>query len=272
MDGSDDEIEEPPFSPRQLGDIVLSYYRFLTTLTFNPKHLHVPPESGWPELTDDYCAHFKSPYALETLRHLPFWASDENYLEHLQVHEYKGLFVNYLALQTEGFAEFDTKIFPTYEGFRTDGQDMQDRPDRTDCILLAIHHSTLGVGIVLDTKRGIIYEDAIDVTSHDVEEYFQQLRHKFNSLQLIPGCVLGDETFDGHFVDETTKHITEQDVLSQQGEMWGTILDRQFVRQIYRQYGWPHQFRKEEASATLEKVIRRVETERKGTGWPSLLV
>jgi hypothetical protein len=273
MDGSDDDIEEPPYSPRQLGDIVLSYYRFLATLTFNPENLRIPPESGWPELTDEHCANFKSPFALETLRHLPFWVPDDNHRDFLQVHECTSQFLNYLAFSNEDFAKFDTELYPTYLGFNTDVQSIGDEHDRTDCILLARKHSSLSPDLILDTKRGVIIEDAIDVVFHEIEEYLQELRHKFSSLQLIPSCVVGEVTLDAGYVDETTRHITEQDLVNQQGEMWGTNLDKQFVRQAYRQYGWPHQFQKEEAAVALAKVVRRVVDMRDGAlSWPSLFV
>lgn len=268
-----DDYEPPPFSPRQLGEMIIPFYKFLATLTFNPSHLRLPPESGWPELTDEHCAHFKTPYALETLRHLPFWVSDENDRQYYQAVETTSLFINYLAFSTEEFGKFDTELYPVYQGYRTDDQDLVDEPDRSDCILLAQGNSNFGVDIVLDTRRGTIIENviALDVSEHEIEDYFAALREKFSSLQRIPSCGRGMEALDAHYIPETTRHITERDILNQQGQLWGTHLDLQFVRQVYRQFGWPDRFQKEEASAAMDIVLQKVDQTRRG-GWPSFFV
>ncbi|KAK3179573.1 hypothetical protein K4F52_008990 [Lecanicillium sp. MT-2017a] len=267
----------PPFSPRQLGDMLLEYYRFLTTLHFNRAELRVPPEAGWPQLTDEYCADFKAPFALETLRHLPFWQSADNDLEYLQIAEYNSRFINYLALSSAEFAEFDTKLYPYYEGDREAGADFQQDPDRSHCILLAKGSETGGVNLILDTYRGVILKDmvAMDVNSHDIKEYLDGLQDKFRTLEFIPSSV-GRVTLDGDDVTEATERITEQQLVDQrfqEGEDepdWGTDLEMRFVRQVYREHGWPRAFQKEAAFAAVDRVIQRVQIECGSGAWPTV--
>lgn len=58
---------------------------------------------------------------------------------------------------------------------------------------------------------------------------------------------------------------------SQTGK-WGIDLDIQYVRQIHRDYGWPHSFNLEAASREvdtwLESSDSDVERGPRGGGWP----
>ncbi|EGP88761.1 uncharacterized protein MYCGRDRAFT_91624 [Zymoseptoria tritici IPO323] len=48
--------------------------------------------------------------------------------------------------------------------------------------------------------------------------------------------------------------ITEKEVRAQE-EDWGTELDELFVKQMWRQYGWPEAFRREEAVEAMEAFM-----------------
>lgn len=67
---------------------------------------------------------------------------------------------------------------------------------------------------------------------------------------------------------ELARTISEHEVRAQTEEWYpGTNLDWQFVRQIYRQYGWPDNFRRDDAVNFLETLMeqdldRRLEWER----------
>ncbi|KAK3182543.1 hypothetical protein K4F52_006183 [Lecanicillium sp. MT-2017a] len=267
------EDDTPPFTPQQLGGMILDYYQFLATLYFDPDELRVPPKAGWPQLTNEYCANFKTPLALETLRHLPFWQSADNDLEYMQIAEHNSRFINYLAV--DEFAEFDTELYPVYEGYRQGRFHHTVEPDRSDCILLAKGHETGGVNLVLDTRRGIIIEDVIGINLNhrDIEDYLGGLCDKFRSLQFIPSSK-GRVTFDANGLADTAKRITEQDLVDQYIEDkenivdWGTDLELQLVQQVYREYRWPHGFQKEPAFAVIDAAIARLQRECGRGEWP----
>lgn len=80
---------------------------FLTTLPYDLADLKVPPPEGWPELTPEYCANLKSGFAIEVLRHLPYFDSKSKAAIH-----YKSGLIDYSSLNREDFLS---------EGSRVDG-------------------------------------------------------------------------------------------------------------------------------------------------------
>lgn len=44
-----------------------------------------------------------------------------------------------------------------------------------------------------------------------------------------------------------------------QTDSWETDLDVQYVRQIYREHGWPEAFRKDDAEKVLVEIIEAME-------------
>ncbi|PVI02293.1 hypothetical protein DM02DRAFT_523345, partial [Periconia macrospinosa] len=62
------------------------------------------------------------------------------------------------------------------------------------------------------------------------------------------------ETQEADRVDERNSLITQEEALAQEEE-WGTHLDWQFVRQVYRQHGWLDFFRKDEAVKAIEEFM-----------------
>lgn len=77
-DWSSDEEEDNnnfPYTPQELGEIILDFYRFLAKLHCRPEDLQIPPPRGWPETSTKDFSGFKSEFALETMRHLPYMKS-----------------------------------------------------------------------------------------------------------------------------------------------------------------------------------------------------
>ncbi|OAG04648.1 uncharacterized protein CC84DRAFT_1187660 [Paraphaeosphaeria sporulosa] len=80
-----------------------------------------------------------------------------------------------------------------------------------------------------------------------------------DGIRLIP-CP-GRETEEAESVPEREEHIDQSEVLAQELE-WGTDLDWQFVRQVYREFGWPDAFRREEAVRVIEDFMALKSNER----------
>lgn len=57
----------------------LDFYKFLTTLHYDPSDLKVPPAGGWQGFTPEARQHFRNDYAIEVLRHLPYLNSSAEF-------------------------------------------------------------------------------------------------------------------------------------------------------------------------------------------------
>ncbi|CZR38283.1 uncharacterized protein FPRO_06526 [Fusarium proliferatum ET1] len=71
----------PRLTPDELRALFIGFCTFLTTLHYDKSYLKIPPPTGWPELTPESCAHFKSDYAIQAIRHLPYF--DSTYIEYV---------------------------------------------------------------------------------------------------------------------------------------------------------------------------------------------
>lgn len=99
------------------------------------------------------------------------------------------------------------------------------------------------------------------------EDFFDKLKEAYRALQLIP-CP-GRIPIDADRVGEADEclRITQGEVLAQERD-WGTDLDIQYIRQLYRQYGWPNNFQKNIATKALNDLMVLIE-EQRGNGWES---
>nr|CEG02874.1 unnamed protein product [Fusarium pseudograminearum CS3487] len=59
----------------ELGALFVDFYSFMATLNYDKSELKIPPPTGWPEITSESCGGTKSDYAIEVLRHLPYFNS-----------------------------------------------------------------------------------------------------------------------------------------------------------------------------------------------------
>ncbi|KAK2677783.1 hypothetical protein RAB80_006523 [Fusarium oxysporum f. sp. vasinfectum] len=200
-EGSDvsDEHQEPRLTPDELGALFIDFYTFLTTLKYDKSHLKIPPPTGWPELTPESCAYFKSDYAIEVIRHL--------LRQHL------------------------------------------------DVVCIAVGHESFSRELWLNVKDCDIFEDfhAGDMLNAvSVEVFFENMKEQYKTLKLIPGR--RRITIEAEKVPEHDGRITEKEVTGQTEE-WGTDLNIQYARQIYRDHGWPGSFDLETASEAIDKWL-----------------
>ncbi|KAF5023084.1 hypothetical protein F66182_4841 [Fusarium sp. NRRL 66182] len=233
---------EPRYTPEELGALFLDFYKFLTTLHYDESDLKIPPPQGWPQITPEACAHFKSDYAIQVLRHLPYF----DRLCPSYIHFKSKL----LDLTTFARQDFESHIYrhESWEFWSSEGE----RKDPSDIVCIASGLESFGRFLWLNVVDCEIHEylhagDMLDAVP--VEEYFENLKDQYRSLKLVPGR--RRITIEAENIPEREDRITEEEVHAQTEE-WGTDLDVQYVRQIYRDHEWPDAFRKEEAFRVID--------------------
>lgn len=230
----------PRYTPEELAAVFLDFYQFLTTLHYKPENLKVPPPEGWG---DKVHTHGKSDLAVEVLRRLPYFNSDETTAIH-----YKSSLLDYTTLPHDYFADSWMDTADDYYDFMREGRAV----DPTDIVFIATGYESGGRQFLLDVNRGEVSVDVIRCeifAGVDVNEFFDTLKEEYRSLRVIPyeGCV----SMEAENVSECDEEITEAEVCAQ-SEYWWSELDAQYVRQMYRSYGWPDAFRREEAFKAME--------------------
>ncbi|KAJ4294406.1 hypothetical protein N0V90_008096 [Kalmusia sp. IMI 367209] len=270
----------PPLTPRysrnELVDIIGDFYTFLTTFYIPSSSLKRPPPAGWPNITKERTKEFgKSPLVIDLLKHLPYIDEEDSRIQ------YKCDVVDWSLYSAEGFtAAGQDEDGPTGEmGIRrwieeraeekenegheddddaSDDEDEEDwdsygwdeGPEKSDLpnmIALAEGYESGGRDIVLDSFKGVIYEDILSyhqMDGVDVREYFKELQEKYEKLILVP--IRGEMFEDG--TGEQYEEAVEEAVKE--------------YKAIYRSHGWPGDgFRKEEALEAVELCRRRREDE-----------
>jgi hypothetical protein len=249
-DEESEEEYEPPYSVKQLADIFLEFYKFLATLHYDPSDLKVPPPEGWPmESLPAMVMRKKSPRAIEVMRHLPYFKQNDN---STHVH-YKSKLYDYTdAKEHDNIRSHDKLILEINDELESfDGE----KVDPSDLLVIAWGYESGGHYFLLDTLRGEMTVDVVRcnlLSPDDVKDFFDGLKEEYRSLKLIP-CPR-KETQLADCVAEREERIEQSEVLAQEEE-WGTDLDWQFVRQIYRKHGWPDAFRRDEAIQAVEELM-----------------
>ena len=200
-------------------------------------------------LTPEICGNFKSRQVIEVMRHLPYLSSEPavNYKSHL---------IDYTTIDPKHFSTGD---------FREEDNEYwssEREVDRADLLYIAWGYESGGIDMILLVQDGEILEDIVRVSmgsSTDVKDYFEELKEAYRSLKLIPR--LGKLTIEAADVEERTDEISDEEVRSQT-ESWGTPLDVQYVRQVYRHHGWPNAFQKHDAWKLIDDLISSMEEDR----------
>ena len=257
-DGSDysSEEAEPRLTPQELGALFLDFYTFLTTLHFNKSHLKIPPSTGWPHITPESYDHFKSDYAIEVIRHLPYFSNECE--DHIH---YKSRPLDLTDCTLEDL-KYHKENDPDQEYWSTENQQ-----DPSDVFCFSQGYESYGRTFWLLVNDCEIIEDmnrADMLSSVPVEEFFEKLKEEYKNLKLIPGK--GRLTGEAGHVPEREGRIDRMEV-DAQTESWGTDLDIQYLRQIYRDHGWPNSFDLEGATEAVDEWMEFLaESEGDGTG------
>jgi hypothetical protein len=248
-----DEEKLPVYSASEIAATVLDFLTFLTTLHRDPDDLVMPPPGGWPSYTPEKCAGFKSDFAIEVLRNLPYLGSrTSDYLDSLGQIHYKSRLLDY--------STFDSVRFTNQEYLWSGGE--EPVPDHV--FVFAEGFESGGRTLFLDVREGRVFEEEIrcDSFEEDLKEYFDDLKGKYRNLELIPcpGRGMVEAGATGVDLEKLGEALNEEEVLMQTDPHWGTDLDIQYTRQLYRAFGWPNAFRRDEAFHEIKELIGKRET------------
>ncbi|KAF5670507.1 hypothetical protein FHETE_4414 [Fusarium heterosporum] len=234
---------QPRYTPQELGALFLDFYKFLTTLHYNESDLKIPPATGWPQITRESSkfANFKSDYTLEVLRHLPYF----NEGDPITWFHYKSRLEDYTEIESSRLEFFQSLDADTPLAGKESGSTYYLLVK--ECLIVEELGGGCGQGPPVA-----------------VEDFFERLRELYRTLNLIPGR--NRETIEAWHIPEIDRRITEEEVHAQTEE-WGTELDIQYIRQVYRDHGWPLTLHWEEASGVIDKWQNEVEEGPRESAW-----
>lgn len=245
MSGSDfSQRTTPLYTADEISAMFVDFYEFLTTLHYDPAHLQIPPLEGWPTLTAEFCAPLASGYALEVMRRLPYFDEETR----ADIH-YKSRLINYASYDRENFQGYDRRV--GLEFYSARGEEVDPRY----IICIAAGRESSGRDLFLNVMDGKITEDMIrmqQLDAVDIKPFLDSLREAYQTLKLIP-CP-GRVIIEAWDVEVGADEITKEQVISQEQE-WGTELDVQYVRQVYRRHGWPWAFCRDEGMKSIDELM-----------------
>ncbi|RSM00657.1 hypothetical protein CDV31_011706 [Fusarium ambrosium] len=250
-DSDEDVPTEPAYSVEEIVEIFLEFYNFLKTIHFRDVNLKMPPPGGWPNIPES-TASPKSARVYEVIRHLPYFDEAPEALLH-----YKSRLLDYTRMSRRDVEEeFDLmgQLLGDSHYSERRGREI----DVSDTFPFSQGWETGGKAMYFNVWDGEVSEENLRMDGGDpvdVRTYFDELRGKFENLQLIP-C--HNRTILDENVPESTDVVTEEQVVSQQEEHWGTHLDYQYIRQLYRGFGWPHAFRRDEATQAVNQLMDKM--------------
>ncbi|PPJ59883.1 hypothetical protein CBER1_04929 [Cercospora berteroae] len=173
----------------------------------------------------------KSEDVADFMRRLPYFRPRaDGKSTHLH---YKSKLIDYTDSEQHGYAESHDQIMnDVYEIWCTDNGPV----DHSHLLIFAAGWESGGRTFIIDVLHGEITEEIVrcdTVSSVDAVQFFEDLKEKYRSLQLIP-CP-GRIMEEAHELPESSEEIAEEEVLAQKDvRFWGSDLDWQYVRQVYR--------------------------------------
>ncbi|GKT46630.1 uncharacterized protein ColSpa_06811 [Colletotrichum spaethianum] len=229
--------------------LVKRHYELLVDMGhLRPEALQAPPETGWPdaELNVDALRTLgRSEAVIDLLRHLPYPragppGSDEATQDAMVY--YETMVLSYLRnkWQPETASDPNWHKLP----FAMLGLAPFDKPVPSHMISLTHEESEVGVIWLIDTERGCIYpqgddnylyDDAPAETEGDkpwlnakalsFQTFFDKMLKEISSLKLVPAPAAGN-------IGAAICAAKDPDAKA--------------MKQLYREYGWPDAFRKDE--------------------------
>ncbi|KAJ9421239.1 hypothetical protein QL093DRAFT_2351581 [Fusarium oxysporum] len=236
--------EPPPCDPKEIGQQFLDFYNFLTTLHFDKNDLKVPPPNGWPNLTPESCAHFKADHTIEVLRHLPYFDRQTRVNIHVE-----STLLDYTAFTREQF-EGAVELYENDDEYW--GLEGEVDPKHVFCIAVGVGSGSRH--LLLNARDGEIIQDQIGVYQDNrvIQEYFDSLKGMYQRLELIG--LPNRPVIDTWGVPEPDRIISLEEVCDET-DYFPTDLDKQYLRQLFREHGWLDAFRKDEAAKAVDDMI-----------------
>jgi hypothetical protein len=265
----DEEEEEDrfPYTVEDIAALFTDFYQFLAKLQFNPDDLKFPPPEGWPNLAPEHVGTWKEDFALEVMRHLPYFQNGGNTQA-----DYKQRFEDYSVWSPRQFAE--PEWWEQYMDYERDGSPFHPRM----AFIVAQGHESGGQQWVLDAEHGEMWVVSMRCDTQgpfDLREFFEAFKDKTRRLQIL--SLRGQEVIDSSEVEERAERISEAEVIAQDVEelsdferfFGNTPLDLQYLRQIYRDQGWPDAFRRTECEDYVHNFMVRFEEQTGREPWDS---
>lgn len=131
-----------------------------------------------------------------------------------------------------------------------------ERIDAGYIVQLAAGYESGGREIFLNVFDGEIIESFIRADIGDpmsLEDWIDRMKDAYCRLQLLP-CP-GKITLDCTDVPEYENGRIMQDEIKAQTGDWPTNLDIQYVRQVYRDHGWPNAFQRDAAFSYMRDLL-----------------
>ncbi|KAM5368693.1 hypothetical protein ACJZ2D_009359 [Fusarium nematophilum] len=254
-ESSDGVPDEPPYSPQELADIFLEFYSFLKTIHFKDVNLKMPPPDGWPNIAQSSTSS-KTERVYQVIRLLPFFEDAPEALIH-----YNSRLLDYTRMPVEDVDEAFEGMDERLEDYHYSERRIMDI-DASATFPFTQGTETGARDLYLNVWDGEVTEDCrlLDTVGPvDVRHFFDELREHYESLKLIP-CY-NRFMLEAQNVPEYSGVITEEQITAQ-SEEWGTDLDIQYIRQLYRGFGWPHDYRKDEAIQAVHDLMERIKDRR----------
>ncbi|OHE94891.1 hypothetical protein CORC01_09810 [Colletotrichum orchidophilum] len=232
--------EEFTYDQNELVSLIKRFYELLVEMAhFETEHIRWPPEPlGWSDSelnVDSLRLLGRNETVIDLLRHIPYpresgteihsWATAISYLrEHWRPEEHDKPGWHQKDLCMLGLAPYDGFTPPNFICLTQDG-------------------STVGTWWAIDTEQGCIYPQGgsymlygdappeadekwwLNAKAVTFAEFFNKLTDDLTSLKLVPLPAAGN------FSVGVANHLGE---------------DAQVMRNLYREYGWPEAFRREE--------------------------
>ncbi|KAK3177721.1 hypothetical protein K4F52_009525 [Lecanicillium sp. MT-2017a] len=258
-DRAADMNRAPEHTPQQIGALLLDLYTFLTTLHYDPADLKLPPAGGWPGLTPASCAHFRGDYALQVLRHLPFLSNGSGSGSKPQNLHYQCEVLDYTALDHDWF------VGHHHDNDREEWWSTLSQVPADWMLPLALGFGRDASNFYLNVIDSEVCEYSMGYESpKPLEAWVAEMKDLYTRLRLIP-CD-GRLLLECKDVADSTRRIGEDEFRAEDG-YFPTDLDVQFVRQVYREYGWPSAFRYGEAMAYLLPLLDEIAENNNDRWW-----
>lgn len=244
------------YSAEKLVEIITDFYEFLATLHLDPAELEYPPPGGWPNVINNNGGRWKHKDVIYIMSHIPCFTGPE-----ATVH-YKSKLIDYSTVDMDELKEdmASSAWSTTFES--SEGEERSPRY----FFYIALGRESEGCQMLVNIKDGEVIEESLGYSEEgpmDIQDYFEDLKLKYRDMWLI-SC-RGYITLEPKDVEAREENIDEEEVLSQT-ESWGTDLDIHYIRQIYREHGWPDKFRRADTEAAVNSHMERCQ-ERRGETW-----
>ncbi|SDS74150.1 hypothetical protein [Actinoplanes derwentensis] len=249
-----DDGRTPVYSAADTVAVVLDFLTFLTTLHRDRDHLYMPPPGGWPGYTPENCADFKSDLVVEVMRNLPFLGGEATRHDSLGQIHYKCCLLDYTTFDREELTEQE-------DLWEREDEESDDESAPDHVFILAAGYESGGRTVFIDALEGKAVEAEIrggnENSIWDLKEYFEDLKNKYRNLEIvpIPHAEMKVITIADLHRFESDETVSEEEVLMQSDRWWGSDLDIRYTRQLYREFGWPNDFQRDEAFRELCKVM-----------------